>query len=80
MSTWAGSTKEEREVFHEMEHHFQRHLTSEHVPMREMYGAISPGTYPVHHLVTKEQIRRGQERMQDFSSDDKGDREERSVY
>lgn len=71
MYTWAGITKEEREVFHEMEHHFQRHLTSEHVPMREMYGAISPGTYPVHRLVTKEQIRRGQERMQVFFSDEK---------
>ena len=80
MYTWAGITKEEREVFHEMEHHFQRHLTSEHVPMREMYGAISPGTYPVRHLVTKEQIRRGQERMQIFFSDEKGFREERSVY
>ena len=78
--TWAGITKEERKVFHEMEHHFQQHLTSEHVPMREMYGAISPGTYPVRHLVTKEQIRRGQERMQIFFADENGFREERSIY
>ena len=78
--TWAGITKEQRETFHEMEHHFQQHLTSGHVPMREMYGAISPGTYPVRHLVTKEQIRRGQERMQIFFSDENGFREERSIY
>lgn len=77
---WAGITKEQRENFHEMEHHFQQYLTSGHVPMREMYGAISPGTYSVYHLVTKEQIRRGQERMQIFFSDEKGFREERSVY
>ena len=78
--TWAGITKEQRETFHEMEHHFQQHLTSGHVPMREMYGAISPGTYQVRHLVTKEQIRRGQERMQIFFSDENGFREERSIY
>ncbi len=77
---WAGITKEQRTIFHEMEHHFQKYLTSDHVPMREMYGAISPGTYPVRHLVTKEQIRRGQERMQIFFSDENGFREERSVY
>ena len=77
---WTGITKEQRATFHEMEHHFQRYLTSDHVPMREMYGAISPGTYPVCHLVTKEQIRRGQEQMQIFFSDENGFREGRSVY
>ena len=77
---WAGITEEQRTIFHEMEHHFQQYLTSDYVPMREMYGAISPGTYPVRHLVTKEQIRRGQERMQIFFSDGSGFREDRSVY
>lgn len=77
---WAGITEEQRKIFRQMEQNFQAHLTSAHVPMREMYGDISPGTYPVQHLVNKEQIRRGQGRMQIFFSDENGFRESRSTY
>lgn len=76
---WAGITKELKNSFIRMESNFQYYLTSSHTPMREMYGAISPGVYPVKHLVSNEQIRRNQERMQVFFSDNNGFREIRSV-
>ena len=77
---WIGITEEERAVYQEMEANFQRYLTSGHVPMREMYGDISPGVYPVQHLVRKEEIRRGEERLQIFYSFGSGFEEKNSRY
>src|SRR5699024_3967500 len=77
---WIGITEEERAVYQEMEANFQRYLTSGHVPMREMYGDICPGVYPVQHLVRKEEIRRGEERLQIFYSFGSGFEEKNSRY
>lgn len=76
---FAGITEEERKIYREMEDHFQRYLTFEHVPMREMYGEISPGVYPVQHLVRKEEIRRSEERFQIFFSYGQGFEEKNSI-
>lgn len=39
-----GISEELRSVFAEMEYRFQMYITGNHIPMRDMYDAISPGT------------------------------------
>lgn len=39
-----GISREQRETFKKMEAHFQDYITGKHVPMREMFASITPGT------------------------------------
>lgn len=39
-----GITRAQREAFKKMEVHFQDYITGKHVPMREMFASITPGT------------------------------------
>ena len=38
-----GISKKHREIFERMEENFQKYITGEHIPMREMFGDMSPG-------------------------------------
>lgn len=77
---WAGITEDDKKIYMNMEQKFQKFLTAGHVPMREMYGEISPGVYPVKHLVKKEEIRCGEERLQVFYSFGEGFEQRNSQY
>ena len=50
-----GISQEEVEVYQQMEKHFQEYILGSHVPMREMYGKISPGVMNVYRMAKKEQ-------------------------
>lgn len=39
-----GISREQKEAFKKMETHFQDYITGNHVPMREMFSSITPGT------------------------------------
>lgn len=39
-----GISREQRDAFKKMEAHFQDYITGKHVPMREMFASITPGT------------------------------------
>lgn len=78
--SWAGLKEEECITYAIMEQNFQKYITQRHVPMREMYADISPGIYPVSHLVSKEELKRTQERIQIFYSFGKGFHQQDSEY
>lgn len=66
-----GITEKEKAVYEGMEAHFQKYLTGGHVPMREMFAAMTPG------VGTVQMVNGGQ--LQIFFSFGEGYREENSV-
>ena len=70
-----GITEDLESSFRSMEEHFQRYITGSHVPMRELYDAISPG-------IGKVEVKRPekQDLVQVFFSDGGGYRAENSRW
>ena len=81
----AGITEEDKQVFEKMERHFQEvYVVSEenqgekHVPIRELYEAISPGTLDLTGLGFAEQSERAARLVQLYQSQDMNFTEEGS--
>ena len=73
----AGISPEDREVFLEMEKHFQAYVIGNYVPLRKLYPKISPGKTGLHTVLKRTG---SPERVQIFLSQDGILREEESEY
>lgn len=66
-----GIDEKLRKIFEKMEQHFQGYITGKHIPIREMFSAISPGAEIIQ--VVKQEV------LQIFFLEETGYREEHSV-
>jgi SAM-dependent methyltransferase len=46
-----GIRKEQKEIFGDMERHFQKYTTGDHVPLASMYGDMTPGNYSAEEMM-----------------------------
>lgn len=83
----AGITEEEQEIYQKMEQHFQEvYILSEkdgqslHVPIRSLYGDISPGISDLTSLRFEEQNQRLKKRVQLYEAADLAFSEEESSF
>lgn len=76
----AGISKEEADIYLEMERHFQEYIQGSHVPMREMYEDISPGVLNVYRMAQEEHKRKDALRLQVFYASEGEFEEEKSSY
>lgn len=67
-------------ILAEMEKNFQRYISGERVPIREMHKDISPGAYPVQQLVDEKAARKRDQILQVYFSYGEGYSEENSVF
>ena len=76
----SGIGKEELPIYDNMERNFQKYIVGNHVPIRNMYEEISPGSYPVMVWANKEQEYSQKNVVQVFFSLGDGYFEENSKY